>query len=445
MIGESAVLTHDCGPYLRDASTVEPGADDVAVVLPESAEDVRRVVAWAYEHDVAITPRGGGTGLAGGAVPLHGGIVLSLARLTAVRDLEPGSWRLGAEAGLSTAHVQRLAAENGLFFPANPGAAEQSQLGGNVATNAGGPRAFRYGSIGTSVIGVEAVVPPGDLVKLGGAVSKDVAGYDLLRLLVGSEGTLGVVTAAWLRLVPAPEARGVVAAFYASPADIGHAVTNVLVCGVVPSALEYLDAGALSTTSTTFPGDVPPGAAGAVLVEVDGSADAVADATAVVAQALAEGAVGAPLEAGGPQVEALLTWRESVSSAVAARRGAKLSEDISIPVDRLGEAIERAVEIGERHDLEACSWGHAGDGNLHASFLVSPERPDELRRAHEAAVELFDLAIEMEGSISGEHGLGVLKNGHLRRQWAPRAVALHCQVKSVFDPKGLLNPGKKLA
>ncbi|HEU4657706.1 MAG TPA: FAD-linked oxidase C-terminal domain-containing protein, partial [Capillimicrobium sp.] len=151
-----------------------------------------------------------------------------------------------------------------------------------------------------------------------------------------------------------------------------------------------------------------------------------------------------PLTADGARVEALLTWRESVSSAVAARRGAKLSEDISIPVDRLGEAIERAVEIGRRHELEACSWGHAGDGNIHASFLVSPEHPDELRRAHRAAVELFDLAIALEGSISGEHGLGVLKNGHLRRQWAPRAVALHGQVKSIFDPKGLLNPGKKL-
>src|SRR4051812_37815086 len=213
LIGADAVLADVPAHMLADATEsqgVRGHAD--AVVLPRSAEEVVRVVAWCYEHGVAITPRGGGTGWAGGAVPVEGGIVLSLERLDRVRAFDPTLWRMHVEAGVTTAAVRRLARESGLLFPPDPGAAEQSQIGGNVATNAGGPHAFKYGVTGAWVTGLEAVVPPGELVAVGGPVRKDVAGYDLKSLLVGSEGTLGIVTAAWLRLVPAPEAAWPVAA-----------------------------------------------------------------------------------------------------------------------------------------------------------------------------------------------------------------------------------------
>jgi glycolate oxidase subunit GlcD len=445
LVGDEHVLTGSYGQYLSDASSQLPPRAIDAVVRPGSAREVCNVLRWAYEHDVPVTARGGGTGLAGGAVPLAGGIVLSLERLTAVRSLEPGSWSMEVEAGLTTAHVQRLARESGLFFPCNPGAAEQSQIGGNLATNAGGPRAFKYGPVRASVTGIEAVVPPGEIVRFGGAARKDVAGYDLAGLLIGSEGTLGVITSAWLRLLPAPESRAVLSAFYPSLERLVEALMAVLASGAVPSAIEYLDSGALEAVAPTFPGDVPHDAASALLVELDGWEEEVAAAGLAVADALSEGALAPVLRVEGDGAEAQLAWRDSVSWAVKAKRGGKLSEDICVPLGRLPEAIVGTVEIGERHGLEACSWGHAGDGNIHSTFMLSaPESPEERQRAAACADELFELAIGLGGTISGEHGVGLLKNGRLRDQWTTRATALHRRVKSAFDPKNLMNPGKKL-
>ncbi len=417
--------------YLADASAAMGlrGRAD-AIVLPRDAEEVAAVVAFCYERGVPVVPRGGGTGYAGGAVP-DGGVVLSLERLDRIRSFDPLLWRMEVEAGVRTATVARLARESGLMFGVDPGAAEQSQIGGNVATNAGGPHAFKYGATGRWVTGLEAVVAPGELVRLGGALSKDVAGYDLRSLLVGSEGTLGVVTAAWLRLRPAPPVRIPLAAFFASPAEGCAAVERLMASGVVPAVIEYLDAGALAAAGAAFPGEVPAGAAFLVLTEADTSE---ADACE-----LAE-ALGAT--AARPDPAALWRWRDGVSIAVTGLRGGKLSEDVAVPLDRIAEAIERIVEIGARHGLEACSWGHAGDGNLHASFLLGA--PDDLVRAGAAVDELFALAIALGGTISGEHGVGLLKGGWLSRQWPPGAVRLHRAVKDALDPRGLLNPGKKL-
>src|SRR5213592_928287 len=217
-----------------------------AVALPRTAEEVAEVVAWCYARGVAIVPRGGGTGYAAGAVPLAGGVVLALERLEHVRSFEPLLWRMHVEAGLRTSEVRRLAREGGLVFPPDPGAAEQSQIGGNIATNAGGPHAFKYGVTGAWVTGLEAVVPPGEIVEIGGPIRKDVAGYDLKSLLIGSEGTLGVITAAWLKLLPAPEATLPVVAFHAGTEAGCRAIQGVLGAGLTVAALEYLDGGALA-------------------------------------------------------------------------------------------------------------------------------------------------------------------------------------------------------
>jgi glycolate dehydrogenase FAD-linked subunit len=432
--------------YLTDATEhrgIKGRAD--AVVLPASTQEVASAVAWCYEHEVPIVPRGGGTGFAAGAVPLNGGVVLGLERMTRVRAFQPLLWRICVEAGIRTAEVRRLARENGLVFPPDPGAAEQSQIGGNIATNAGGPHAFKYGVTGAWVTGLEAVVPPGEIVEIGGAIRKDVAGYDLKSLLVGSEGTLGVITAAWLKLLPAPEAALPVVAFHGG-ADAGcRAIEGVLGAGLTVAALEYLDGGALAAAGGSFPGGIPEGAAFMVIAEADG---AQAEAERVQRE-LVEAVEIEALEVRAPtrrgEVEALWRWRDGVSIAIEARRGGKVSEDIVVPLDRIREAIEQTVAIGARHRLEACSWGHAGDGNLHSTFLVAPGDGGELERARGAAEELFELAVRLGGSISGEHGIGWVKRGQLARQWPPRALALHEAVKGAFDPKGLLNPGKKVA
>jgi glycolate oxidase subunit GlcD len=444
LFGPDAVVEGTPLPYLVDETEgrgLRGHAD--AVVRPARPDDVARVVAWCYERNVPIVPRGGGTGYAGGAVPVSGGVVVSLERLTRVRAFDPLLWRIHVEAGLRTAELRRIVRESGLLFPPDPGAAEQSQIGGNIATNAGGPHAFRYGVTGTWVTGLETVIPPGELVTVGGAIRKDVAGYDLKSLLIGSEGTLGIITAAWLRLIPAPEAAWPVAAFHASARAGCAAIERVLGSGITAAAIEYLDSETVRVASGSFPGPVPAGAAFLVIADADGTADQAARLRAELLDALGDGALGLYAPENAADVAAFWRWRDGVSIAVGAQLGGKSSEDIVVPLDRLGEAIEETIAIGRRHDLVACSWGHAGDGNLHSTFLISPDDVGEVARAARACEELFELAVRLGGSISGEHGVGWVKRGQLARQWTPRAVELHRQIKQAFDPKNLLNPGKK--
>jgi len=434
---------------LRDATEAHGlcGHAD-ALALPRSAEEVAAVLAWCYEHDVALTPRGGGTGFAGGAVPLQGGIVLDLRRMDRVRSLDPALWRAEVEAGVTTATLRRRARENGLLFAPDPGAAEQSQIGGNIATNAGGPHTFKYGATGAWVTGLEAVLAPGEIVRLGGAMRKDVAGYDLRSLLVGSEGTLGIVTAAWLRLIPAPARAYPVLALYPDARAGTAAVRGILAAGVEASAIEYLDNATMALIGggcpAAFDATLDATDSFAVLAEVDGDEE-----TALRARGDLLEALGDAWEAYAPtapeEIGALWRWRAGIPYAVQAKRGGKLSEDIVVPLDRLEEAIVGALEIGTRHSLDACSWGHAGDGNLHATMLVNPADRKEVGRAESAAKDLFELASGLGGSISGEHGLGTVKSGHLGMQWENRALDLHEGVKRLFDPKGLLNPGTKAA
>ncbi|HWF56599.1 MAG TPA: FAD-linked oxidase C-terminal domain-containing protein [Solirubrobacteraceae bacterium] len=432
--------------YLTDATEAQNlrGRAD-AVALPGSAAQVADVVRWCYAHDVPVIPRGGGSGYSGGAVPLDGGIVLGLERLAGVPRFDAEYWRVRLNAGVRTADLHHRAREHGLYFPPDPGAAEQSMIGGNIATNAGGPHTFKYGVTGTWVTGLEVVLAPGELVQIGGAARKDVAGYDLRSLLVGSEGTLGVITAATLRLIPAPEAALPIVALYPTVAAGCAALRTVLATGLVPAALEYLDGGALAAAAAGFPGGLSAGAGMMLIAEADGTPSGASALRAELVEALSHGAsvVRAPEQPS--EISALWRWRSGVSPAVIAQRGGKLSEDIVVPVERLEEAIAETVAIGARHGLPACSWGHAGDGNLHSTMMIDRHDPDQLTRARAAAHELFALAVTLGGAVSGEHGIGAVKRGALGLQWPAPALALHEAIKQTFDPKGLLNPGKKLA
>jgi glycolate oxidase subunit GlcD len=452
LVGPEHVLDASPGsPYNFDATRrrgVVGRAD--AVALPGSAEEVAAVVAWCYEHDVPVVPRGGGTGLVGGAVACEGGVVLSLERLRRVRELEPGLWRMLPEAGVTTRDVRRLARENGLLFGPDPGGAEQSQIGGNVATNAGGPHALKYGVTGAWVTGLEAVLAPGELVGMGGWIRKDVAGYDIKDLLIGSEGTLGVITAVRLRLLPAPEAALASVLFLRSRADGCAAIRDTFAAGVRPSVLDFLDGPTLAIAARSYPpaqglrgdGRVPEEADFALIVEVDGSRAEAEAQRAEVIELLGEAAV----DVHEPRDSAeLWRWRDGINPVVTAVRGAKVSGDVVFPLEALQEGLEGFEQIAERHGLSSCAWGHGGEGNVHATVLVDPDSERELDAAEAVSDELFALVAGLGGSIAGEHGVGVLKGGRLQSQWQPRAVELHEEIKRVFDPKGLLNPGKKLA
>ena len=445
LLPESAVQGDVPAEYLRDATESRGlrGRAD-ALVLPRTTEEVAATVAYCYAHDVPIIPRGGGTGFAGGAVPLDGGVVLALDRMHALRELRPELWRAHAEAGMTTATMRRLARESGLLFPPDPGAAEQSQLGGNIACNAGGPHALKYGVTRAWVLGLEVVVGPGEVVHTGGPVRKDVSGYDLTGLIVGSEGTLGVVTAAWLRLVPAPEAAYPVAAAFASAEDGCAAIAATMAAGIQAAALEYLDDAALAAAGAAFPVALPAGARFLVVAEADGDGATAALVRDGLTETLGERALALHTPESRNDVEALWRWRDGVSIAVTAAEGGKVSEDIAVPVDRLAEAIAATREIGARHGLRTCSWGHAGDGNLHSTFMLDRTDAAALDRAHDAAEELFALALRLGGTLSGEHGIGIVKRDALAAQLGGPQLALMHEVKRAFDPKGLMNPAKKL-
>jgi glycolate oxidase subunit GlcD len=439
----SADIVSPTAAYLTDQTEARglSGRAD-AVALPRSSEEVAEVVAWCYAHGVAVVPRGGGTGYAGGAVPLHGGVVLSLERLDRVRSFDPLLWRIEVEAGMRTSEVRRVAREGGLLFAPDPGAAEQSQIGGNIATNAGGPHAFKYGVTGAWVLGLEVVVPPGEVVQLGGPLRKDVAGYDLKHLLVGSEGTLGVITSAWLRLTPAPEAAWPVVGFFDGVRVGAAAIERVVGSGLPAAALEYLDSETMRYAGATFPGDVPAGAF-AVLAEADGSHDEAARIRGELLEVLGEDALALYAPETAEEIAGLWRWRDGIALVVDVQRGGKASEDIAVPLDRLGEAIEESLEVGKRFGIPAASWGHAGDGNLHTTFLLAGDDERELALAPQLSEALFELALRLGGTISGEHGVGFVKRNWLERQLGPRAFELHTAIKRAFDPQNLLNPGKK--
>jgi glycolate oxidase subunit GlcD len=444
---ERSVLPGSTAAYLHDATEsrrVRGRAD--AVALPADAEQVRAVVAWCYDHDTPIIPRGGGTGYSGGAVPVDGGVVLGTERLREPLALEPERWRAHVSAGVTTAELSRRARESGLLYPPDPGAADRSQLGGNIATNAGGPHTFKYGVTGAWVTGLELVTAPGERFAIGGPARKDVGGYDLRSLMIGSEGTLGIVTAAWLRLIPAPAAQLPVVAVHPDVRAGCAAIDAVLASGLLPAALEFLDEPAVAAAQRSFPEDLPDGGGFMVIAEADGPSQAEADRLrAELIEALEPGALAVHAPTDRAEVRALWEWRAGVSPAVTAQRGGKASEDIVVPTEYLAQAILAVREIGARHRLPACSWGHAGDGNLHATFMLDPDDEPEHARVQEAATELFELATRLGGAVSGEHGLGMVKRGALAHQWPEPALALHEQIKRLLDPKGLFNPGKKVA
>ncbi len=476
LIGAEHVLEAPASsPYNNDMARRRglQGRADVVALPGSAAARWPRWWRWCYAHDVPIVPRGGGTGLLGGAVPSAGGVVLSLERLRAVRELEPALWRMLPEAGVRTSEVQRLARENGLFFGPDPGAAEQSQIGGNVATNAGGPHALKYGVTGSWVAGVEAVLAPGELVQIGGWARKDVAGYDLRSLLIGSEGTLGVITAVRLRLRPAPQARLALVALLAPSGEGADAAANdtaagcqamqdVLAAGIEPAAMEFIDGATLALVAGGYPGELPAQAGFALLIELDGSRSDVERDRDSLLEVLGAGAGAGPggdaggdaaARAGGaPAIEqfadgaeaaALWRWRDGFNGVVTAARGGKVSEDVAFPPERLGEGLVRFAQIAAGHGVRSCAWGHGGEGNVHATVLVDPASEAELDAAEAVGAELFELVWELGGSIAAEHGVGALKSGLLGGAVGRAGGGAARRDQARVRPEGPLQPGQE--
>jgi len=411
-----------------------------AVVLPATTAEVSGVVQVCAHHGLPVVPRGAGSGYAAGAVARHGGVIVNLCRMNRILELDMERGRLRAEAGVVTAAIHRRAAAAGLDYPPDPGAASTSTIGGNVACNAAGPHAYRYGTTADFLVGATVVLGDGRIVRLGDGAEAS----PLLPLLAGSEGTLAVITEVVLRLLPAPRARATLAARFAGLEPAFGAVAEIAGEGIVPAALEFLDSSAVDAVARTGIVAAPAGVA-LVLVELEGEEAAVRAETAAVGSALAA-AGAARVDRAATPADAARLWevRRAVSAAVATVMVGKINEDVVVPRDRIGELVARTEGIGTRHQVPVVNFGHLGDGNLHVTFLVDPRRPGERSRGDAAAADLFETVLGMGGSLSGEHGVGTTKLGYAERQLGTAGMDLMRRLKQRYDPAGLLNPGIKL-
>lgn len=444
IVGPDHVRRDDrsCREYGVDALGKGRPAD--AVVFPASASDVSAVARLCDRERIPLTPRGAGTGYTGGAVPSAGGVVLAMERLDRIIEIDEGSLLAVVEPNVVTARLQRAVEEVGLFYPPDPASLERSVIGGNVAECAGGPRAFKYGTTKRYVLGLEAVLPTGEIVATGGRSVKNVVGYDLTQLLVGSEGTLAIITRIILRLIPKPPARATISAAFRSVDEAASAVGRLLAERVVPAAIELLDGDCLDVLAAASGRRVVDRDAGAMLLmEVDGMPEAVAAEAARVRRACeAQGAVGVRLAGSAAERAELWRSRRDLSLALRAQAPLKINHDVVVPKARIPELFAVIGVLRRSSGLRMPSFGHVGDGNIHVNILLDPRDAAALARARSIERRLFEQVVSLGGSISGEHGIGCSKAEHLRLELSDETIALMRRLKTAFDPHGILNPGK---
>jgi glycolate dehydrogenase FAD-linked subunit len=428
--------------YSTDSTPLERGKPDV-IVFPASTEEVAAVLRLADEARVPVVPRGSGTNLSGGTIPHRGGIVLVLTRMNRLLEVNEGDLVAVCQPGVRTIELADAAAAKGLLFPPDPGSHTTATLGGNVAECSGGLRALKYGVTRDYLLGVEAVLATGEVIRSGGRLVKDVAGYDLRRLLCGSEGTLAVMTELTLRLVPAPESSGTGMAYFNELADAGRAVSRVLASGVLPVTLEFLDQVCIGAVEDFAHVGLNTDAGALLIFGQDGDTHAIERDLGRIARACeAEGATDVRI-AGSPEEAAeLLQARRAVLPSLSRLQPLTILEDATVPRSRIAEMVQHIQAVADRHGLMIGTFGHAGDGNLHPTVVLDPADENALHSAHAAFDEIFHKAIELDGSITGEHGVGIVKLPHLEHQLGSDQMALLRRIKAAFDPHGILNPGK---
>jgi glycolate oxidase len=443
-VGEDSVLTskEDLNAYSYDGTTTWAHLPDV-VVLPTTAEQVSHILKLANDNKVPVTPRGAGTNVSGGSIPIKGGIVLCTTRMNKILDINKTNLTATVEPGVVLQDFNLALAKQGLFYPPDPQSFLGCTLGGTVAENAGGPYCVKYGVTKQYVLGLEVVLASGYIMKLGGVTVKNRTGYELMMLFTGSEGTLGVITKITLRLLPMPPANQTVLAVFDDMAVSGQAVSDIMASGVVPAKVEFVDNFVLRRIEEMTPMGLPVEAKALLLIQTDGSPAAVeAETKQIVAILKKSGA--REVRVAKDAAEAAMYWKMR-SAGYAATFGAArtvMAEDVAVPRDKLAEFIRRLEEISERTGFFICCLGHAGDGNLHPSIFTDITKKEEFARAQQAMEEIFEAALAMGGVLSGEHGIGLEKQRFLKRAMDPVALDLMIKIKGILDPNHILNPGK---
>lgn len=444
ILGDKGLLTEkiDLAAYSYDGTTSWQGTPEV-VVFPITAEQVSWIMKLATEHRIPVTPRGAGSNLSGGSVPVSGGIVLCTTRMNKILEIDSANFTTIVEAGVVLNDLNRELARRNLFFPPDPQSFLAATIGGCVSENAGGPYAVKYGVFKHYVLGMTVVLPSGDVFPLGGNTVKNVTGYDLPQILCGSEGTLAVITQVTLRLLPMPPARQTVLAVFSEVVTAGQAVYRVLNEGILPAKIELMDNWVLRRIEEVTPMGLPLKAEAILLFEMDGIRSAVEKETERVINVCQQtGATEVRPARDVKEADNFWAARRAGFSAIFGHSPTVLAEDVTVPRHRIPELINRIKKIAADLDLTIVIIGHAGDGNLHPSVLTDKGKPEHYSRAEKAVHEIFSAALEMGGAISGEHGIGLEKKPFLKKAMSPEAIDLLRGIKKVFDPKGILNPGK---
>nr|WP_231940946.1 FAD-linked oxidase C-terminal domain-containing protein [Acidihalobacter aeolianus] len=433
----------DCWTYGYDNSKRHAPPD--AVAFPREHDQIVALVRLCNEHRVPITPRGRGTGTTGATVPLRGGLVLSLERMDRIIRVDPDNRLLIAQPGVTNLAVQQAAAEHGFFWPPDPTSAAACTLGGNLAYNSAGPRAVKYGTPRENTLGLRAVTGAGDSIRTGVMTTKGVVGYDLTRLIIGSEGTLAIITEAALKLTPKPAAKRTLQAVYADMTAAAHAVAAIMAQPVVPCALEFIDGAAIEMIRSYSKAELPAAAGALLMIEVDGAPASLDEAVGEVMRAAdVEGCLSAKVAGSQQEVEALWATRKALSPALRTVAPKKINEDVVVPVSHIPSLIDGLRTLGRRHDITIVNFGHAGNGNIHVNLLIDPDDPRQAAAAEACLQEVFELVLSLEGTLSGEHGIGLVKRDFVSLEIDAATLALMRGIKHEFDPLGLLNPDKAL-
>ncbi len=433
-----STLPEELVAYSYDATRRE--ALPWAVIRPHEAAEIAQVLALANRKCIPVIPRGAGTGMSGGSVPVQGGIVLSCERMNRIIEIDGEDATAIVEPGVVTGDFQRAVEARGLFYPPDPASRNFCTLGGNVAECAGGLRAVKYGVTKDYILGLEVVLPTGEIVSTGARTLKGVAGYDLTKLIVGSEGTLGIVTKIIVRLLPLPQSVQTAAAFFSAADGAARAAVQILTNGIVPRALELVDRAALRAVESFRKENLSDGAGAMLLVETDGTETAARDEISRIGDILTrEGAQRVRAAGTAEERDRLWEVRRAISPALAPLKANKMNEDIVVPRSRIADILQTIESIAQRYDLLIVNFGHAGDGNIHTNIMADDE---DLPRAHDAVREIFAATLQMGGSISGEHGIGIAKAAYLPMELSAATIAAMRRIKQALDPNNILNPGK---
>lgn len=413
------------------------------VVLPASHDEVVSIVDLCHQNGIPLTPRGRGTGTTGASVPLQGGVILSTERMNRILKIDPANRYMVAEPGVTNQQVQEAAAEHGFFWPPDPTSAAYCSVGGNLAYNSAGPRAIKYGTPRENTFGLRAVTGTGESIRTGVYTTKGVVGYDLTRLLIGSEGTLAIITEATLKLTPLPQTKRTLQIIYRDIDSAARAVSAIMAQPIVPYALEFMDGKAIAMIRDYSEADLPADAGALLMIEVDGSEAAIQhDVDAVCQAAENDGLLALNRAETEQQVQALWQTRKSLSPALRTIAPKKINEDVVVPVSNIPALINGLDSLSAQYGITIVNFGHAGNGNIHVNLLANPDDPDEMQRTLQCLDAVFDLVLELDGTLSGEHGVGIEKQEFVGREIEPVTLDLMRRIKSEFDPKGILNPGK---